>query len=188
MKWSNCGIDNWWSRHTRRYDRGPVYVSVMISVVCYAISASITGPVPGSPINPILSPLTQDMMSMCILIGGSLCLLGTSVGSKHFFPKVSLKRAYTLGVIGVPMLAVGLVVYGVALTLGYSSFTAALGGVLGPLIAVGDIVQAFFLFLEIRRINRNIPLVVAVESSNPLEPLPPDPTAGCPPVPAKDGE
>lgn len=171
-------LDVWWSRRKRRYDRGPVYVCVMIAVASFALSASILGPTPGGVVTEVLSKQTSDLMALCILFGSLVCLFGICAGSRWFFPKTSIRRCCQIGIIGSPALAVGLLVYGGAVVVGTGNPIVALGGILGPMIAIGDIVNAFFLVLEIRRIDRNIPLAAAVDSEDPMTPIPPDPISG----------
>jgi hypothetical protein len=157
-------LDGWWTRHSdfRRYDRGPMYLTMMIALMFSAVSMLIQGPVPGSNLEE-LSEITQTMLALFLFAGSGLCVFGATVGSKYWFPRWGRIRSYRVGICGVPAVVTSLGFYSYAIYAGAVNVASALGGTLGPLMTLGTLINGFYFYLETRRIERNIVLVKKIE-------------------------
>lgn len=80
-------IDGWWTRHSdgRRYDRGPMYLSVLVGLFLTAISMLLQGPTPTGPISAALDAASQTMLATSMLIGTGSMLFGSAAGARLFF-------------------------------------------------------------------------------------------------------
>lgn len=159
-------LDEWWEGRfaVRRYDRGPMYICMMIAVMLTAISIIILGPVPESSISELSSDL-QKTLSTILLIGGVTCTIGSLLGSRFFFPGFSVVRSYGIGLIGIPLVASSMFFYGYAVMINTNNFASALGGTFAPLLGIGAAMNGVYFLLEIRRIQRNMEAIQAAEDA-----------------------
>lgn len=154
-------IDGWWTRHSdgRRYDRGPMYLSVLVGLFLTAISMLLQGPTPTGPISAALDAASQTTLATSMLIGTGSMLFGSAAGARFFFPKWQRTRCYQVGIAGVPISVTGLVMYSWATITETPNFLSAMGGAMTPLMAIGLSVNGFYFTLEIRRIERNVNVI-----------------------------
>jgi hypothetical protein len=96
------------------------------------------------------------MLALTLFIGSTIALVGVATGTRFFRPRIDPRRAYRLGIAGAPAYAASLAVYGWAIIAGTPSWPSALGGVLGPLIGLGALINAFTFWLEVRRIDHGV--------------------------------
>lgn len=155
----------WWSHASdeRRYDHGPMYVTTMLALWFTSISMILLGPTPTGPISD-LSEITQIMLSDLLLMGSTTCLIGSASGTHLLFRKWKRTRCYNWGIVGIPMVCTTIIFYGYAVAVNTQNFASALGGTLGPFLGIGCAVNGFYLWLEIRRIERNVEKLKQLET------------------------
>jgi vacuolar-type H+-ATPase subunit I/STV1 len=147
----------------KRLDHGPMYMCVMFALLMVSMSMIAVGPVPNSVVDE-LSNSTQDLLALCIFVGSAICVTGITLGTRFLRRGIDIRRCYILQICGMPAVTVSLWVYGWAIIHGTESWTSALGGVMGPMIGLGALINAVTFVREIRRINRNIKLLGRLES------------------------
>lgn len=155
---SLAALDNWWTHHVEdlRFDRAPMYVCVIFGSLFVAVSLYLVGPPPGSAVNT-LSIDFQKLLAAVLGFGCCVALFGTFAGSKLFFPNLNRQTTYKIGLAAAPAIISSMVVYSWTVMTEVESFTSALGGLIAPAIAFGNMVEASIFFFELRRISHNIP-------------------------------
>lgn len=148
--------DDWWLRVSprRRLDRNAGNMFMLIGLMLPTLSIVLRGPTPNSVLNGMPEYL-QVWMCAFIFGGCGLKLYGALSGFKYFRPNVHLKDCYKWGFIGAPLASTGAIVYGYYILSNTENFWSALSGVSTPMFGIGISVQAFFYWLEWRRIERN---------------------------------
>ena len=148
-------LDGWWTEVSpqRRMDRGAANICMLIGLIFPTLAIVLVGPVPSSVLERMPEWL-QVWMCGCIFFGCSIKLHGVCTGSRFWFPHTSVKKSYSYGFIGAPLASAGLFVYGWFILAYTPNFVAALSGVLTPMLGLGIGLQAFFYWLEWRRIDR----------------------------------
>lgn len=148
-------LDHWWGvqQPKHRLDRGPGYLCPMIPLWFYSASITIYGPVPNSTVAE-LSNLIQVLLGLAILIGCTIGLFGSLLGSKFLWPHIDVRRCYQLGYQGAPATAIGLLVYGIAIIHDTPNWTSAFGGMIAPAVGLSVLLNGLGFWLEVRRLNR----------------------------------
>lgn len=149
-------IDAWWiiASKKRRIDRNAGNMCMLMGLIFPSFVIFLRGP---SPISPVADMPIYLQVWMCafIFFGCCLKLHGVLAHSRFYFPHLSLKKCYMYGFIGAPMAVSGLAVYSIFLLMATPDFWAAITAVLTPFLALGVGIQAFFYWLEFRRIEHN---------------------------------
>lgn len=161
-------LDSWWENreHRNRVDRDPMYICVMVGLIVVAFGLMFGA---GTGLDPVL----EDWLSLMIFVGAAIVFLGMSSGRPGLFLKnLDRRRSYMLAVIGTPAVVFGLWVFSGSVVISALIWPSKLSGALGLFLGLGALLEAVGLLLEIRRIDRTIPVVEAVESDDPLAPLP----------------
>lgn len=161
-------LDIWWLKKETtgpRYDRGPMYMCMMIALLCSSISLFLWGPVPGSNIQKDLSQFTQILLAGMLMLGSSICLFGAASGSL-VAKKWSRRQSYNCGIAGMPAVLASLIFYTWAIYAGSTNIASGLGATLSPLLAIGTILNGLIFWLEKRRIQRNIHKIIQTEFNN----------------------
>lgn len=154
--------DHWWRTRKRRYDRGPVYMAMILALWFTSISMILIGPVPDSSISE-LSSSTQRMLSISLFLGSSICLIGASSGSRYFLDSWKITKSYQWAIIGMPFIATSIGFYGYAVYVHTPNWASALGATLAPLLGMGGCFNSIFIWLESRRIEANVATITARE-------------------------
>lgn len=149
-------LDRWWLERAqhRRIDRNAGNFCMLLGLMLPSMSIILQGPVPTSTLND-MPAILQVTMCTWIFFGCGLKVHGVLCGSRWYFPKTSLAKAYIWGCVGAPVATTGALVYGYYILSGTPNFLSALGGVSTPMFGLGISIQAFFYWLEARRISRN---------------------------------
>jgi len=133
-----------------RPDHGPMYICVMIGLAMVSLSILIAGPVPTSVIAD-LSWTTQQLLASVIFIGSVMCIIGSSMCSKYFFPFADQRSAYAWGIGGSISTAISVELYFIFIVKGASSpVLSGLAAGLSLMIPIGALLNAR-LFLNKRR-------------------------------------
>jgi hypothetical protein len=148
-------LDTWWATISprRRLDRSAGNMFMLIGLMLPSLAIVLQGPVPNSALEDMPDYLQVGMCG-CIFVGCGIKLHGALSGSRWYFPRTSLKKAYRWGYTGAPMATVGCWAYGWFILAGTPNFLSALGGVATPMFGLGISLQALFYWLESRRIDR----------------------------------
>lgn len=167
----------WLVLGNKRIDHGPMYVCVMCALFCVALSMMYIGPVPNSAIST-LSPYTQSVLSLCMFVGSAICLYGAMLGSfvdpvynaKRLYrqmrrrpppPVVDLRRPYWLALAGLPAVIISLTTYSWVIITETTNWPSAFGNALAVFIALASFLHGLRFQMEIRRINANLPRLIA---------------------------
>lgn len=98
-----------------------------------------------------LSNYFEDVLVLCMFLGGVICLVGTAIGTKWFFPKAHRRTSYVTELFGLPLLIAVLGVYTYASVDPGSLLLSAMAGGLGLTIEIGclrlfvDLVQQVYI-------------------------------------------
>lgn len=154
-------LDNWWVDQApkHRLDRGPSYLVCLIPVWLYALSVLSFGPVPESTVDELPLPVQYAVM-VVIFAGSTGMLVGSLLGSRWIKPHFDLRRSYRIGYSSAPMTAAGLFAYGWAVVHDTPNWTSAFGGLVGPAIGLGALINAMLFLAEARRLDRMMRRVV----------------------------
>jgi len=157
-----ASLDDWWIEASpkRRLDRNAANMCMLLGLMCPSLAIVLVGPVPNSALTN-MSEWLQVWMCGCIFLGCAIKFHGACSGSRFWFPNTKVKICYTYGFIGAPIASSGLLVYGYYILAFTPNFIAALGGVLTPALGIGISLQAFFYWLEYRRIDRTEGFLIA---------------------------
>jgi hypothetical protein len=153
-------LDEWWKKRSafRRYDRSAVYVGALVGTLCTGLSQIIVGPVPDGGISE-LSRDVQIFLSWELFLGAGMALTGSFSGSRYFLPLWTRTRSYNIGMAAAPLIAVSMIYYAYAIWVSSKNFASALGSTLSPAVAVAILINAGYLWLELRRIKRNANII-----------------------------
>lgn len=157
-------LDTWWYEQApaHRLDRGPMYVCVMIPTWLYSGSILAIGPVPNSAVAEELSEPLQYMLAFAMFAGIGACLVGSLLGSSFFKPKFDIRRSYRIGYSAAPISAAALIAFGWAVVNNTANPTSAFGGLVGPAIGLGLLLNAIGFWLEVRRLDRTMTMIVDI--------------------------
>lgn len=125
---------------------------MLIGLMLPTLSIVLQGPVPNSALEDMHEGL-QVAMCAAIFLGCGTKLHGALSGSKWYFPKTRLAKAYRWGYTGAPLATMGTWVYAYYILSGTETFWSALSGISTPMFGLGISIQALFYWLESRRID-----------------------------------
>lgn len=153
-------FDRAWQRYVdiRRIDRNPSYFCCHLGLNLFALSMILVGPLPDSPLKDS-SQFVQDCFSYFLFFGTLICMMGCLVGSKYFFPKVHRRTGYRIGIIGNPTVVGAIFYYGATYVGQVHNWSSTLAAGFGPVLGAALLINAFFFWLEIRRINQNMHVI-----------------------------
>lgn len=161
-------LDNWWIRVTpdRRLDRGAANICMLIGLVVPTLGIVLIGTAPSSVAITIMPEWLQ--IWMCAFIFGGCCikLHGAFCGMRWYFPRAQVKHCYVLGCLGAPLASTGLFVYAFYTAKATPTWVSAMSAVLTGMLGLGIALQAFFYWLEWRRIEHNEQVMIAVIMRN----------------------
>lgn len=61
-----------------------------------------------SPVIADFNDTAEYVLAIMLTLGSSLCVLGTTLGSRYFFPRATRKASYLIELAGLPMIIVSL--------------------------------------------------------------------------------
>lgn len=156
-------LDNWWFRNSpdRRLDRNFGNICMLIGLMFPTLAIVLVGPVPNSQL-ALMPNWLQIWMCAFIFFGCGTKLHGAMSGSRWYFPKIGVKKAYSYGFIGAPFATTGLLIYGYFILTNTQTWVSALGGILTPMLGIGIGLQAIQYWLEWRRIDRNEAKMISI--------------------------
>jgi hypothetical protein len=159
-------LDSWWTHQApkHRLDRGPSYLVLLVPVWLYSLSVLLVGPVPKSTVDEL--PVAVQYAVMLVIFGGSTGqLVGSLLGSRFVKPHFDTRRSYRIGYSAAPMTAMGLFAYGWAVVHDTPNWTSAFGGLVGPAIGLGALINAVLFVAEARRLDRIMRHVVDIRQA-----------------------
>jgi hypothetical protein len=166
----------------RRLDHEPMYSSVHAGVVIGALSIIIAGnpAATGSALAGLSDP-TQKALAACMFMGSFVCLLGICMGTpfdvwrqthkrirrlqgKPELLAMDLRRPYSVATWGSPTTIVGMGYYCATVTAHSAHLIQGFTGfALIAFVALGLFFQWLRFLMEIRRIDRTVPVLIKQE-------------------------
>jgi hypothetical protein len=137
-----------------------MYLCALIPTWLYAGSILAIGPNPNSAVAQELSDPLQYILAFTMFAGVGGCLIGSLLGSRFLKPEFDIRRSYRIGYSAAPIGAAALMAFGWALVSNTPNPTSAFGGLVGPAIGLGLLLNALGFWLEERRLNNKLTTVV----------------------------
>jgi hypothetical protein len=162
----------------RRIDHEPMYSCTIAAMALVSLGWMILAPLPPGVV--VMSPATQTTLATCLAMGSYTCLYGITMGGPFDWlrwvrywlrrwrgrepePQLDIRRAYRVAASGLPATFLGFT-YFVANLFGKSPIQSAAGrGAFLAFVCLGLWFQWARFLMEIRRINKTLPMLIEQE-------------------------
>lgn len=117
-----------------RIDHQGYAPEIWIGLLLTALYLMQAGPVLSS-----LSMMMEFVIEAVLALGCAISILGSALGTRWFFPKVTKRQAYRLHLVGLPLIVIALAWYTYAAAYVPSLLVVTLGGALGLCIEIASV-------------------------------------------------
>lgn len=148
-----------------RLDHGRMYVCIMFGLFIWSMSLLTIGPIPNSVIDE-LTDYTQIILSLCIFVGSSVCIVGIFIGTR-FIPWIKdIRLAFKFALWGMPAIVGSVGTYVWAVINNNESFWAsAYGSAIGSAITLGILWNGLDFASDLIRLQEGVKFLREEETS-----------------------
>ena len=152
---------------TKRLDHSRMYICTMFGLFFLSLSLLVIGPIPDSTLAG-MDDWTQIMLSVCVLVGSLICIVGILLGTRIFRPKADIRICYQIGQWGIVSICISMLFYviGVVGHVGPHFWGLTLSSALGLAILIGCAWVAIDFEYETERLDRKFKSEVKRISEN----------------------